>query len=147
MDKVYEINPEFDFNEIVLDNPVPLSGGSYFTKLSVAKGSKNLYMQLPKVITKQAIIKNSNKVYTDLMFTSVNKEVISWFEQLEKRCQDLIIEKKELWFHNQVSDIDIDEMMNPIIRPYKSGKYFLVRTYLNGGKFNTYDENEKIFNL
>ena len=38
--------------------------------------------------------------------------------------KDLIIEKKELWVHNQVSVIDIDEMMNPIIRPYKSGKYF-----------------------
>jgi hypothetical protein len=37
--------------------------------------------------------------------------------------------------------------MNPIIRPYKSGKYFLVRTYLKGGKCNVYDENEKSYNL
>ena len=42
MDKVYDIDPNFDFSQIVLDNPTPLSGGSYFTKLSVAKGCKNL---------------------------------------------------------------------------------------------------------
>jgi len=147
MDKVYEINQDFNFDEIILDNPNSVSGGSYFTKLYVSKGSKNLYMQLPKVLTKQGIIKNSNKVYTDLMFSSGNKEVISWFEELEKKCQDLIIQKKTLWFHNEVSDIDIDEMMNPIIRPYKSGKYFLVRTYLKGGTCNAYDENEKVYNL
>jgi hypothetical protein len=147
MDKVYDIDPNFDFSQILLDNPTPLSGGSYFTKLSVAKGCKNLYIQLPKVTTKQGLMKNSSKTYCDLMFTSANKEVISWFEQFEKTCQDLIIQKKELWFHNNVTDTDVDEMMNPIIRPYKSGKYFLVRTYLKGGKCNVYDENEKIYNL
>jgi len=147
MDNVYDITSDFDFNQILLDNPIPLSGGSYFTKLSVAKGCKNLYIQLPKVTTKQGIMKNSHKVYCDLMFSSSNKEVISWFEQLEKRCQDLIIQKKELWFHNTVSDTDIDEMMNPIIRPYKSGKYFLVRSSLKGGKCNIFDENEQLYNL
>ena len=147
MDNVYDITPDFDFNQILLDNPVPLSGGSYFTKLLVAKGSKNLYIQLPKVTTKQGIMKNSNKIYCDLMFPSANKDVISWFEQLEKRCQDLIVKKKELWFHNTVSDTDIDEMMNPIIRPYRSGKFFLVRSSLKGGKCNVFDENEEIYDL
>ena len=147
MDNVYDITPDFDFNQILLESPTPLHGGSYYTKLSVAKGSKNLYIQLPKVTSKQGIMKNSSKVYCDLMFSSGNKEVISWFEQLEKRCQDLIIQKKELWFHNTVSDTDIDEMMNPIIRPYKSGKFFLVRSYLKGGKCNVFDENEQIYDL
>ena len=147
MDNVYDISPDFDFTQIILNNPVPLSGGSYFTKLSIAKGSKNLYMQLPKVTTKQGIMKNSSKSYCDLMFSNSSGDLINWFEQLEKICQNLIIEKKELWFHNTVSDTDIDEMMNPIIRPYKSGKYFLVRSYLKGGKCNTFDENEQIYNL
>tara|TARA_B100001093_G_C26771001_1_gene990182 strand:- start:408 stop:1493 length:1086 start_codon:yes stop_codon:yes gene_type:complete len=147
MDNVYDITPDFDFNQILLESPTPLHGGSYYTKLSIAKGCKNLYIQLPKVTSKQGIMKNSSKVYCDLMFPSGNKEVISWFEQLEKRCQDLIIQKKELWFHNTVSDTDIDEMMNPIIRPYKSGKYFLVRSYLKGGKCNVFDENEQIYDL
>ena len=147
MENVFEIDKNFNFSQIVLDNPSPLAGGSYFTKVLVANGSKNMYLQLPKVFTKQGIIKGKEKTYCDLMFNSSNKELIYWFEQFEKRCHDIIFEKRDLWFHNNITREDIEEMMNPIIRPYKSGKYFLIRVYLKNRKCTAFDEDKKITDI
>jgi hypothetical protein len=147
MENVFEINKNFNFSEILLDNPSPLTGGSYFTKLLVNNGTKKMYLQLPKVTSKQGIIRNKDKTYCDLMFTSANKELIYWFEQLEKRCQELIFNKKDLWFHNTISKDDIEEMMNPIIRSYKSGKFFLVRVYIKNNKCTAFDEDKKVIDI
>ena len=38
-------------------------------------------------------------------------------------------------------------MMNPIIRPYKSGKYFLIRVYLKNRKCTAFDEDKKITDI
>ena len=67
-------------------------------------------------------MKNNTKTYCDLMFNSSEKDLIAWFERLETFCQTSILKKKELWFHNQISLQDIEELMNPIMRSYKSGK-------------------------
>jgi hypothetical protein len=147
MENVFEIDKNFNFSQIVLDNPSPLAGGSYFTKVLVANGTKSMYLQLPKVFTKQGIIKGKEKTYCDLMFNSSNKDLIYWFEQFEKKCQDIIFEKRELWFHNNITREDIEEMMNPIIRPYKSGKYFLIRVYLKNRKCTAFDEDKKITDI
>ena len=147
MDNVFEINNDFNFNDINLANPVPLTGGSFFTKLSVGNYSKNLYLQLPKATTKQGIMKNSSKMYCDLMFNSNQKDLIEWLEKFENFCQNSILQKKELWFHNDINLQDIEELMNPIMRSYRSGKYFLVRTHIKNLKCVVYDENENIINL
>ena len=147
MENVFEINKNFDFDKILLDNPSPLTGGSYFTKLLINNGTKNMYLQLPKVTTKQGIIRNKEKTYCDLMFTSANKDLIDWFEQLEKKCQELIFNKKDLWFHNNINKEDIEEMMNPIIRSFKSGKFFLVRVYIKNNKCTAFDEDKKVIDL
>ena len=147
MENVFEIDKNFNFSQIVLDNPSPLAGGSYFTKVLVSNGSKSMYLQLPKVFSKQGIIKGKEKTYCDLMFNSSNKDLIYWFEQFEKKCQDIIFEKRELWFHNNITREDIEEMMNPIIRPYKSGKYFLIRVYLKNRKCTAFDEDKKITDI
>ena len=126
MENVFEINKDFDFSIINLNNPTPLTNGSYFSKISQSNLSKNIYIQLPKVSTKQGIIKNNNKVYCDLMFNSSEKDIVNWFESLEKTSQDFIFDKKELWFHNDINKEDIEEIMTPIIRSYKSVKFLLV---------------------
>ena len=38
------------------------------------------------------------------------KDLIAWFERLETFCQTSILKKKELWFHNQISLQDIEEL-------------------------------------
>ena len=81
------------------------------------------------------------------MFNSVEKDLIHWLENLENFCQTSIFKKKELWFHSNIELQDIEEMMNPIMRSYKSGKNFLVRAQIKNGKCNIYDENENVIAL
>lgn len=144
-------NSEFDFKTINLEDPTPLTGhaGFYFTPITV-KGNKSLCLQLPTCVTKQGIVlQKPNTKYTDLMFErSQHDELMRWVEQLEYRCQDLIDDKKELWFQTEITRDDIETMMSQITRLYQSGKYVLMRVFIDvnktGGnsKCIAYDANE-----
>lgn len=139
---ILEINNNFNFDNLDLEAPSSMSGGSYFTKIINKNNFKNVYLQLPKCITKQGIIKNNTKTYTDLMFNSSEILLLKWLEEFELFCQKKIYEKKDLWFHSDFTLNDIQEMMNPLTRIFKSGKYTLLRCQIKNNKIKIYDENE-----
>ena len=144
MERIKYINKDFDFNGLSLAHPNGLQGGSYFTKLSV--NNESLYLQTKRCKTKQGIVKTVKKTYCDLMFDRNDSDVIDWFENLEERLIELIYEKRNLWFHNELDKEDISSSFSSPIRTYKSGKYYLVRVHLShanilsSGEFNCYDE-------
>jgi len=145
---IYTPDDSFDFNSITLANPQPLQSGSFFTKLSV-ETNKPLYLQLPKCITKQNIIEAMRGKYCDLMYERTDEDqLMNWIEKFEHACQDKINDKKSIWFQSELTRDDIETMMSPVTRIYKSGKYILIRTYLNSSKHTgkdkciAYDENE-----
>jgi hypothetical protein len=144
---ILEINNNCNFNDLDLEAPSSLAGGSYFTKFINKNNYKSVYLQLPKCTTKQGIIKNNTKMYTDLMFNSSELQLLKWLEEFEQFCQKKIFDKKEVWFHNDITLNDIQEMMNPLTRNYKSGKYTLLRSQLKNNKIKIYDENENILDL
>jgi hypothetical protein len=81
------------------------------------------------------------------MFDKNAETLINWFENLEERCRKLIFEKRDAWFQNSLDENDIETAFNSIIRIYKSGKYYLVRTGVkndNNGlpSVKIYNENE-----
>jgi len=81
------------------------------------------------------------------MLDNNSETLIHWFENLEETCQNLIFEKSEAWFQNSLDKNDVETAFNPVIRIYKSGKYYLVRTNIKVGVNNEpyiklYDENE-----
>tara|TARA_Y100000022_G_C13211279_1_gene357673 strand:- start:159 stop:1154 length:996 start_codon:yes stop_codon:yes gene_type:complete len=86
-------------------------------------------------------------MYTDLMFNSSELLLLKWLEEFEQFCQKKIFEKKELWFHNDITLNDIQEMMNPLTRIFKSGKYTILRAQIKNNKIKIYDENETILDL
>ena len=45
MDNIITPNSNFDFSQISLENPAPLQGGSFFTKLNFGNKSLPLYLQ------------------------------------------------------------------------------------------------------
>ena len=45
---------------------------------------------------------------------------MSWIEQLEYRCQDIIDSKKDLWFQTELTRDDIETMMTQVSRLYQS---------------------------
>lgn len=146
--KIYELTDNFDFTVVKLENPTLISGNNYYSKINNTMKT-NLYIQLPKCNTKQGIINTNNKCLCDLEFFSNNKQVIEFFENLESHCVQEICSNKELWFYDptNISDDDIQEYMVPIMRSYKSGKKFLIKTSVKQDKIIIYDENEKKITL
>tara|TARA_B100000780_G_scaffold61095_1_gene39314 strand:+ start:1876 stop:3120 length:1245 start_codon:yes stop_codon:yes gene_type:complete len=141
---VFDLNQRFNFDILNLGNPTLANNNNYVSKLSHGITNKNLYIQLPKCTTKNGIIKNSSKTYTELNFCMSQKSVIDFFENLEKVCTEKIYNNKELWLYESSDMVknDIDELMLSTMKPYKHGKNFLVKAYIKLDKLHIYDENE-----
>jgi hypothetical protein len=142
MENIIEPNDLFDFSKLSLAHPVGIQGGAYFTKIEFNK--KPLYIQTSKSLTRQGFVKTGKKYYCDLMFDKNSESLIHWFENLEEKCHKLIYEKKNDWFQGNLEESDIETAFNPLIRVYKSGKYYLLRVNVK----NTKDDNPavKIYN-
>ena len=145
---VFSPTKDFDFDKITLANPHPVQGGSYFTTLSM--DNKPLNVQLPECYTKQGIVSTQKGKYCDLMYdTNYADTLTEWIEALELKCQNLIHDKKSLWFHNDITKDDITSMMSPVCRLYKSGKKILIRTNITNHKRSgkvkciIYNENQE----
>lgn len=125
MDNIIEPTDNFDFSSLSLANPTGIQGGAYFTKIEF--NNKSLYIQTPKSLTKQGFVKNGKKMMVDLMFNNNDENFISWVENLEITCQNMIYEKSESWFQDKLDLNDIQSAFVSPLKLYKSGKYYLVR--------------------
>ena len=132
MECIIHPTKSFDFSKLILALPVGIQGGSYFTKIEYNK--KPLYIETSKSQTRQGIVKTGKKYYSDLMFDKNSETLINWFENLEENCKKIIYEKKDSWFQGSLEENDIDLAFNPILKVYKSGKYYLVRTNIKSNK-------------
>jgi hypothetical protein len=149
----YEPNKSFDYSKVTLENPRPVQGGSYFTKITMGQ-NKLLYLQFPKCYTKQGIIVTKRGKYCDLLYDRADEtELVEWIEGFETACHDLIDAKKNIWFQSDLSKDDIETMMAPVCRLYKSGKKLLLRVNIDGNKHNgkdkciVYNEREVLIDL
>jgi hypothetical protein len=145
MENIIEPTENFDFLKLSLAQPVGIQGGAYFTK--ILNNNKPLYIQTTKSLTRQGFVKSGKKYYCDLMFDNNSEVLINWFENLEEKCKTLIYEKADSWFQNALEMNDVESAFNSIIRIYKSGKYYLVRTNIKNSSLNEpsikiYNENE-----
>ena len=146
---ICSVYDDFDFSKIILTHPESLQGGSFFTKLNM--NNDMLYLQTPKCISKQGIVASSGKkTYIDLMFSADDSKFIEFMENLEKSCVEKIHEKKNSWFTNDIDVNDIENAFASTLRPFKAGKYYLLRANIapskNLVKLPTcfvFDESEK----
>ena len=150
MDNIIEPNETFDFTKVSLAHPVGIQGGAYFTKIEYNR--KPLYIQTSKSLTRQGFVKTGKKYYCDLMFDKHAESIIHWFENLEEQCHKLIYDKKDAWFQGNLEESDIETAFNPLIRVYKSGKYYLLRTNVKNTKddvpaLKIYDEKERSLDM
>ena len=138
---IFKPTQEFEFNKITLGNPLPIQGGAFFSKVIFSDKEKELFIQLPKCTTKQSIITTKRGKYCDLMYArDQNETFFNWLEKLETVFHDLIDKNKNLWFTGDYSKDDIENMMSPITRMYKSGAYTLIRVYINSNKHTGEDK-------
>jgi len=142
METIVIPDSSFDFSKLSLAHPSSIQGGAYFTK--ILYNDAPLYIQTSKCLTKQSIVKSGKKFYCELMFDNNAEQIINWFENLENKCQQLLLDKNEKWFQNTLDLNDIESAFTSIIRVYKSGKYYLVRTNVKSNLTN--DPSIKIYN-
>ena len=151
MENIFEPNENFKFDNITLGQPNAIQGGAYFTK--ILYNNKSLYIQCPKCVSKQGIIKNGKKMYVDLLFNHSDESIIQWFINLESTCQKRIFDKSNEWFQNPLELTDIESAFSSPIKVYKSCKYYLLRSniktnYLNGNPIiKIFNENEENINV
>jgi hypothetical protein len=139
--EIFKPTQEFEFNKITLGNPLPIQGGAFFSKVIFSDNEKELFIQLPKCTSKQAIITTKRGKYCDLMYArDENEPFFNWLEKLETVFHGLIDKNKNLWFTGDYSKDDIENMMSPITRMYKSGAYILIRVYINSNKHTGEDK-------
>lgn len=143
MENIIEPNDSFDFNQLSLAHPVGIQGGAYFTKIQ--NNNKPLYIQTPKSLTRQGFVKTGKKYYCDLMLDKNCETLVNWFENLEERCQKLIYEKSDTWFQTALEMTDVETAFNSVIRIYKSGKFYLIRTNIKTNP-STNEPSVKIYN-
>jgi hypothetical protein len=150
MENIIKPDDSFDFTKLSLTHPVGIQGGAFFTKIEY--NNKSLYIQTCKSLTKQGFVKAGKKYYCDLMFDKNSETLINWFENLEENCKKLIYGKKDTWFENSLEENDIETAFNSVMKIYKSGKYYLVRTNVKNNSsnlpsINIYDEYEHVLNM
>ena len=126
MDKIYEPNDTFPFDKLVLTNPSFMNSGTYFIRYLV--NDNPLYIQPPKCVTKQGVIKCGKKTYCDMLFTNENESFIHWIEELENYSQKYIYNNRSKWFESDLEMNDIENSFTPTLKLYKSGKFYIIRT-------------------
>lgn len=144
MDQIYETNDKFSFNNLNISKPISASSGMFISRYSI--NEKPLYIQPPKCIIKQMVLKTGKRMYCDLVFNQENEQFIRWMENLENTSQQLIFNNREKWFKTELDMDDIENSFTSPMKIYKSGKSYIVRTNISNrlGKpiLKVYDEDE-----
>ena len=144
MENICEANNEFDFKQLILLKPQAMTGGHFFIRY--LKNDSPLYIQPPKCILKQGLIKAGKRIYCDLMFTNNNDSFIQWVENLESSSQQGIFENRSKWFETELEMHDIENSFASSLKIFKSGKYYIMRVnvpcILGKCDLKVYDEDE-----
>jgi hypothetical protein len=125
MENIIEPTLDYNFQTLQLGLPITQPGSTYLTRVFL--NNKSLYIQTPKCITRNGFVKTGKKMYCDLMFSNDDTIFINWMENLENKCQELILEKGEAWFQTAMDKSDIENAFTSPFKIYKSGKYYLLR--------------------
>ena len=130
---IFHANSDFDLSKVHLGAPTATASGSYLTKINHGVADNSLYMYTPKSASKQGVVTAGNRKYIDLVFTNANSNFVDWVQEFENRIQDLIYEKRNAWFTEELERDDIESVFVPVIKAVKGGQYIL-RAYLQPSK-------------
>jgi hypothetical protein len=144
MPKIYSDKEPLLIDRVSIAKPVN-KNGSHFIKIHDIDDP--IYFLAPKCFTKQGFVSHGKKTFCDFVFRNDNSEFFSWLENLEEKVKAGIFENREKWFETPLDEHDIESSMTPPYKPYKSGKFFIIRANVPTalGKINikVYDEHEE----
>ena len=126
------IGMEENFDELIIHTPKAIQGGNaYVATLSLYDSP--VIFQTPKCESRSGVHRTNKQIYTDILFTDHNYGFLQWIQNLEKRVQELIYEKRLTWFgtnddeEEECSMEDIEHNWISTIKSYK--KKYLMRCY------------------
>ena len=143
MPKIYSVKEPLPIERVTIAKPVNKNGSHFIKTLDV---DDPIYFLAPKSFSKQGFVNHGKKIFCDLVFSNENSDFFSWLENLEEKVKAGIYENRDKWFETPLDEHDIESSMTPPYKPYKSGKFFIIRANVPTalGKINikVYDENE-----
>jgi len=143
MPKIYSVKEPLPIERVTIAKPVNKNGSHFIKTLDV---DDPIYFLAPKSFSKQGFVSHGKKIFCDLVFSNENSDFFSWLENLEEKVKAGIYENRDKWFETPLDEHDIESSMTPPYKPYKSGKFFIIRANVPTalGKINikVYDENE-----
>ena len=144
MESIKTPSDDFNFSDLVLTSPITMNSGTHFIKYKF--NDNQFYLQPPKSLLKQNITKGQRRMFCDLLFTNENDEFLRWIENLEEYSKKYIFDNRNNWFESELTEDDIEISFTPILKSYKGGKFYMLRTliptYLGTINLKIYDENE-----
>lgn len=144
MESIKTPSDDFNFSDLVLTSPITMNSGTHFIKYKL--NDNQFYLQPPKSLLKQNISKGQRRMFCDLLFTNENDEFLRWIENLEEYSKKYIYDNRNNWFESELTEDDIEISFTPILKSYKGGKFYMLRTliptYLGTINLKIYDENE-----
>lgn len=142
--KIYNIKEPLNLERVRLAKPTNKNGSHFIKTLDV---DDPIYFLSPKCFVKQGFVKSGKKIFCDLVFSNDDSDFLAWLENLEETSRKSIYNNRETWFETPLEEHDIESSMSPPYKPYKSGKYFIIRanvpTALDKINIKIYDENEE----
>lgn len=123
MSEIYQYNDPLNFNQLKLGIPKAVQGGGYYSNIKL--NGDSVYIQTPKIYTKNGINITGKKIYTDLLFDRDELDFISFINNIEDCIKNLIYEKRQIWFTEEPSMEDIDDNWISSIKTYKNNKFLL----------------------
>jgi len=122
---VHKADETFEFDKLTLTSPNGIVGGSYLAKY-VYKGNKGpLYIQTSKTKSKDGIVVAGKKAHIDIVLSNDDTDFVDWIENLVKYSVDLLFERKNMWFTEELDKNMIQDSFHLPIRTYKKGQYLL----------------------
>jgi hypothetical protein len=142
--KIYSVKEPLDLKRLHLAKPTNKNGSHFIKTLDV---DNPIYFLGPKCFSKNGFVKSGKKIFCDFVFSNEDSDFLAWLENLEESSRKCIYENRETWFETPLDEHDIESSMTSPYKPYKSGKYFIVRanvpTVLDKINIKIYDEHEK----
>lgn len=142
--KIYNVKEPLNLERLRLAKPINKNGSHFIKTLDI---DDPIYFLGPKCFTKTGFVKSGKKIFCDFVFSNEDSEFFAWLENLEETSRKCIFDNRETWFETPLDEHDIESSMTPAYKPYKSGKYFIVRANvpntLDKINIKVYDENEQ----
>ena len=149
MENIPRPDSNYPFDDIKIKTPKALQGGTYCANLLL--NDSPLLIQTPKCKTKNGVHKTKNQIYCDLVLTQDHTEFLDWFENLQSKVRDLILENSSKWFHETPTLDEIEYNWNDSIRTRKD--FYLLRSFVHKTKginrvsLQIYDSDENQLNI